>query len=81
MEQICVNGHTIRKVGLHTPVPCGWRILARGECYRFKCQLNQMLGQWSIVAFDVGKIDGWGYGNKISEGYGSECGEKFIIRP
>jgi hypothetical protein len=38
-----------------------------------------MLSQWSIVAFDIGKIDGFGYGNKISNTRGPECGEKFII--
>jgi hypothetical protein len=40
-----------------------------------------MLGQWSIVAFEDGKIDGYGYGNMISDDYGDECGEKFIITP
>jgi len=32
------------------------------------------------VALDHGKIDGQGYGNVISNSYGSECGEKAIIR-
>ena len=38
-----------------------------------------MLGYHSIVAFEKGKIDGNGYGNKIHETFGSECGELFII--
>lgn len=46
----------------------------------YKEQLKQMLGEWSIVAFDHGKIDGSGYGNLIHESYGSECGEKFIVK-
>jgi hypothetical protein len=28
-------------------------------------KLQKYLGQWSIVAFDRGKMDGWGYGSKI----------------
>jgi hypothetical protein len=39
-----------------------------------------MLTEWSIVAFDYGKIDGEGYGGKIHDSYGSECGEKLIVR-
>lgn len=81
MSQICVGPYTIRKVPLCQPVPHGWRTLAIGEGYKWKCQLNQLLGQWSIVAFDVGKIDGFGYGNKISHQRGPECGEKFIVSP
>lgn len=37
------------------------------------------MGQWSIVAFRTGKIDGFGYGNGIHETYGKECGERFIV--
>lgn len=37
-----------------------------------------MLGTDSIVAFDGGKLDGAGYGRKISDSYGAEVGEKFI---
>ena len=81
MDQISVGPYTIRRVSLYTPVPCGWRMLAIGEGQKWKCQLSQMLCPYSIVAFDVGKIDGSGYGNRISHHRGSECGEKFIIRP
>jgi len=31
------------------------------------------------VAIEHGKIDGRGYGNKIHDGFGAECGEKLII--
>jgi hypothetical protein len=41
------------------------------EGYEFKEQLKQLLDQWSIVAFETGKIDGAGYGYKIHENYGS----------
>jgi hypothetical protein len=45
-----------------------------------KNQINEFLGAWSIVAFRNGKLDGPGYGNKFSDSYGSECGEKVIIK-
>jgi hypothetical protein len=32
------------------------------------------------VAFETGKLDGYGYGNKFSNSYGSECGETIIIK-
>lgn len=37
------------------------------------------MSKWSIVGLVGGKIDGHGYGNKISPGNGEEIGEKFII--
>ena len=79
MNQISIHPYTIRKVPLCQPVPPGWRMLARGEAMKWKSCINSMLTHWSIVALDVGKIDGHGYGNKISSSYGPECGEKFII--
>ena len=30
-------------------------------------------------AFETGKIDGSGYGYKVHDSYGSECGEMFIV--
>lgn len=33
------------------------------EGLKFKDSLVTMLDQWSIVAFDYGKLDGWGNGN------------------
>jgi hypothetical protein len=39
-----------------------------------------MLGEWSIVAFQNGKLDGKGYGYKYSPTYGQECGEGFILK-
>jgi hypothetical protein len=37
------------------------------------------LDNWGIVAFDYGKLDGYGYGNKFSNYYCPECGWKFIV--
>ena len=39
-----------------------------------KNKLLGMLDTWSIVAFDHGKVDGSGYGSKIHNSYGKECG-------
>jgi hypothetical protein len=41
--------------------------------------LIDLLNDWDIVAFDHGKLDGYGYGNNIMDAYGPECGQKFII--
>lgn len=35
-----------------------------------KGQLNKLLGSWSIVAFETGKLDGTGHGNNFHEAYG-----------
>jgi hypothetical protein len=37
------------------------------------------LDHWGIAAFDCGKLDGYGYGNKFMDYYGPECGMKFIV--
>jgi hypothetical protein len=81
MQQMKIFQSTVRRVPINAPIPKGWRILSRDEVYDYKEKLNNMLGQWSIVAFEDGKIDGYGYGNMISDDYGDECGEKFIITP
>lgn len=39
-----------------------------------------MLDEWSIVAFQDGKLDGKGYGYKYSPSYGQECGQGFILK-
>ena len=39
-----------------------------------------MLDAWSIVALEHGKIDGSGYGGKIHNSYGNECGQKLLIK-
>ena len=70
----------VMKVGLTEPILYGWRALRIDEGREIKDYLNQLLQNWSIVAFATGKIDGFGYGNKISETYGPECGELFILQ-
>jgi hypothetical protein len=59
--------------------PYGWRVLTIEEGREIKQQLLPLMDQWGIVAFKTGKLDGQGYGFKISESYGKECGNKFII--
>ncbi len=65
---------------MNSSVPNGWRVLEYSEGLDLKPQLNQFLSDWSIVAFKTGKLDGFKYGNKFMESYGSECGERFIIK-
>ena len=61
-------------LGFDKPFPNGWERLRYAEAQAYMQYLFQMLGQWSIVAFQDGKIDGHGYGNKYSPTYGQECG-------
>lgn len=81
MSQIEVEGKTIRKVRGDEPLEEGWRNLTIEEAYQYKERLNELLEEWSIVGVSAGKIDGFGYGNVISESSGGECGEKFIVSP
>ena len=67
-------------VPLKDQIPAGWRMLTYSEGQTYKSQLVTLLTEWSIVAFDHGKLDGHGYGNAFSDTYGSECGERFIVR-
>lgn len=62
------------KTGLNSPFPAEFKKLTLDQAYEIKEHLNKILGTWSIVAFENGKIDGTGYGNKIHETYGNECG-------
>ena len=57
---------TIKKVDFDAPTPNGWRLPTTPEVQHWKDQIVKILQQWSIVAFDGGKIDGHGYGNVIT---------------
>ena len=61
-------------------LPQGWRILTLEEGEMLKHQLAPLLSEWSVVKFDKGKMDGWGYGGQIHDTCGSEAGEMFIIK-
>ena len=37
-------------------------------------QLKSITTDWSIIAFQMSALTGRGYGFKISESYGTECG-------
>ena len=65
-ENLDDDPKNIKIVPLASPIPEGWRILTLQEGIELKDLLIPMLGTWSIVAFDKGKLDGSGYGNKIS---------------
>ncbi len=69
----------VLKVALDKEAPEGFRKMNIEEGHEFKEELKKLLQTWSIVAFESGKIDGSGYGYKLHESYGSECGEMFIV--
>lgn len=60
----------VAKISFSVPIPPGWRQLTIEEGKEIKEYLNQLLEEWSIVAFKTGKLDGFGYGNKFMESYG-----------
>lgn len=65
---------------INEPIPEGWRILSLQEGKQIKEHLLELVGEWGIVGFDTGKLDGSGYGNNISDTRAEECGEIFIIQ-
>ena len=70
----------IKTHSMKSSIPQGWRVMTLEEGKANYKSLLPLLGAWSIVGFDRGKIDGSGYGSKISDTRGSECGEIFIIQ-
>lgn len=72
--------HDVKIIRLCDPIPEGWRVMTMDEGRCMKDDLQKMLTQWSIVAFDHGKLEGPGYGYALSETYGSECGERFVVK-
>ena len=77
-EYIILPIGLVLKVKLKDQAPEGFRKMLIQEGYQFKEQLKQMLSEWSIVAFETGRIDGRGYGYKFLDSYGPECGEMFV---
>jgi hypothetical protein len=87
------NPHVLTKLGVvavlafSSPFPRGWERLNYQEAYEHriieefkKPSPKPLLKEWSIVAFQQGKMTGSGYGYKIEPSYGGECGEGFILR-
>jgi len=74
----------LKKVPLGDEIPNGWRIMTLEEAKKYKQEVNEVCdyknNKWFIVAFETGRLDGLGHGNKFSENYGSEVGEKIIIK-
>ena len=69
----------VTKIGINDPIPQGWRVVRLEEGRQIAGELSHLVDAWGIVGFEHGKLDGAGYGNKISETRGPECGEIFII--
>jgi len=61
-------------------VPPGWRVLTYDEGATFKSQLDSIVPEWGIIGFELGKLDGSGYGSKLSQHAGPECGQVFIVQ-
>lgn len=70
----------VGKISLNQPNPAGWRTMTLDEGKGIKDHLNKLMSQWSIVGFTQGKFDGPGYGSQFHSNYGSECGEKFVVK-
>jgi hypothetical protein len=70
---------TVRKIGINEQVPQGWRLVRLEEGRQIAGELAELVEEWGIVGFEHGKLDGAGYGRKIGETRGSECGELFIV--
>ena len=62
--------------------PPGWERLnyQEAQSHGIIQSLKQILEEWSIVAFQQGKMAGSGYGYEIQPTYGGECGEGFILK-
>ena len=72
----------LKVIGFNDKIPKGWRLLELWEAKAMKQKVHDVCkshGAWYIVAFAQGKIDGVGYGNKIHDSYGKECGQRMII--
>lgn len=67
-------------IGINSSVPVGWRLVKYSEAEELKPHIIKLLSTWSIVSIENGKIDGPGYGCKIYDTFGAECGEKLIIK-
>lgn len=72
----------LKVISLNEEIPKGWRLLNDIEALQYLEMINNEVSnysQWYIYALcDGKKIDGPGYGNKIHETYGKECGQKLI---
>ena len=79
-ETIVTLNKRVKVININAQIPCGWRKLTLFEGKQMKNSLKKLLNTWSIVAFDKGKMDGRGYGYKISDTYGPEVGERFIVK-
>lgn len=70
---------TVGKIGINEYIPEGWRAVKLEEGRHIAGELSQLVDEWGIVGFEHGKLDGAGYGRKVSETRGAECGELFVI--
>ena len=70
---------TVFVLSFSEPFPPVARRLTRAEGIQFRSSLEDILDEWSIVAFDHGGLTGSGYGNELKDTVGNECGEGFIV--
>ena len=60
---------TVCVIKFTEPFPPMARRMTFDEGRQYRSELQQIMGAWSIVAFDYGKMDGPGYGCKLHEDY------------
>ena len=73
----------LKCIAMKDNIPDGWRNLELFEAKEMKSRVHNVCkyaGDWYIVGISQGKIDGTGYGNKIHDTRGKECGVKIIIK-
>lgn len=72
----------LKVIGINDEIPSGWRLLDENEAINYLDLINEEISNysdWYIYALMYGKkLDGPGYGNKIHDNYGDECGQKLI---
>jgi hypothetical protein len=67
------------------PAPSGFRLMTASEagCYRWhEVLVTEWLQEWSIVRLEGGKLDGFGYGGKLTHGdftSSTEIGQALIV--
>jgi hypothetical protein len=71
---------TVAILSFSKKIPEGWERLTLEEGMKVIDKLKSILTQWSIIAFQFESLSGPGYGYKIGNSYGTECGQGFILK-
>lgn len=69
----------VAKASFQEPFPPVAKKLTLQQGQQCLPQIKTLLDEWSIVAFESGKISGPGYHYVVDQTVGKECGEGFIL--